>query len=65
VPESIVDLDTGKSYELSLFAFVAPTEVEPVAVLMPRRVAVEALPLLAANEPAHKLMKQALNRRYG
>lgn len=69
VPGLVIDLDTGSKAELDLFVFVAPKNIEAVAVMMPREMAITVNTILKGtlNTPALeapiKLIQQAIDRR--
>jgi hypothetical protein len=68
VPEFILDLDNDQRHELTLFAFVVPSNVEAVAVVMPSAMADEVARILEdtvsdAAFNAAKIIRQAIDRR--
>lgn len=70
VPGLVIDLDTGSKAELDVLVFVAPKNIEAVAVMMPREMAITVNTILKGtlNTPALeapiKLIQQAIDRRH-
>lgn len=72
VPEQVLDLDTAEQFELDVLAFVAPKQLDAVAVMLPRELATQVLDRLvncddapppAAIQRAINLFRSAIARR--